>query len=39
MSRFATRADASLAGMAERLGQMNRRLASLGLESLDDLGR
>jgi hypothetical protein len=32
-------ANASWAGMAERLGLMNRRLAGLGLNPLDDLGR
>lgn len=32
-------ANASWAGMAERLGLMNRRLAGLGLDPLDDLGR
>lgn len=32
-------ANASWAGMAERLGLMNRRLEGLGLEPLDDLGR
>ena len=32
-------ANASWAGMAERLGLMNRRLAGLGLYPLDDLGR
>jgi hypothetical protein len=32
-------ANASWAGMAERLGLMNRRLVGLGLEPLDDLGR
>ena len=31
-------ANASWMGMAERLGLMNRRLAGLGLEPLDDLG-
>ena len=32
-------ANASWAGMAERLGLMNRRLVDLGLDPLDDLGR
>ena len=32
-------ASASWAGMAERLGLMNRRLEGLGLDPLDDLGR
>ena len=32
-------ANASWAGMAERLGLMSRRLTGLGLEPLDDLGR
>jgi hypothetical protein len=32
-------ANASWAGMAERLGLMNRRLVGLGLEPLDELGR
>ena len=32
-------ANASWAGMAARLGLMNRRLVGLGLEPVDDLGR
>ena len=32
-------ANASWAGMAERLGLMDRRLVGLGLEPIDDLGR
>ena len=32
-------ANASWAGMADRLGLMNRRLTGLGLDPLDDLGR
>jgi hypothetical protein len=31
-------ANASWMGMAARLGLMNRRLAGLGLEPLDDMG-
>ncbi|MGX2042247.1 hypothetical protein ACWJKU_19275 [Methylocaldum sp. MU1018] len=38
-AEYAAFANASWAGMAERLGLMNRRLESLGLEPLDDLGR
>ena len=38
-AEYAAFANASWAGMAERLGLMNRRLEGLGLEPLDDLGR
>ena len=38
-TEYAAFANASWTGMAERLGLMNRRLAGLGLEPLDDLGR
>jgi hypothetical protein len=38
-AEYATFANASWAGMAERLGLMNRRLSGLGLEALDDFGQ
>lgn len=38
-AEYATFAKASWAGMAERLGLMNRRLTGLGLGAIDDFGR